>query len=198
MGKNKDLQKMLTSFEEEVGDIKEWEIERNDRLRAQSKDAAKLVTKEAKSKGGKQNVKSGHLSKIASLGGKANAISGHIQSLQPIGTKIASELNKKRIVKLDKNGILIEIYESMKEAAILNNRTQSTISNNVANRTKYCGKYKYMLESEYNLLDKSTINNNLKFDNRSKQTKCPHCSKVIKGITNYKRWHGSNCKNNSK
>lgn len=60
MGKNKDLQKMLTEFEKEFGHIKEWEIDRNERLRAQSKDAAN------------ENVKSGHIQKLGKKWGSIN------------------------------------------------------------------------------------------------------------------------------
>lgn len=58
MGKNKDLQKMLTEFEKEFGHIKEWQIDRDERLRSQSKDAANV------------NVKSGHIQKLGKKWGK--------------------------------------------------------------------------------------------------------------------------------
>ena len=155
MGKNKDLQKMLTEFEKEFGHIKEWEIDRDERLRAQSKDAGKLCPKWAQSKGGKKNIKSGHLKKISHLGGKAHAKSGHIQKISKLGTEAAAKINKKSVVKLNKSGNLLEIYESVLEASLKNNRTSSTISNNIAGRTKYCGGFKYMWKKDY---DKSNKN----------------------------------------
>jgi len=60
MKKNKDLKKMLTEFEKEFGHIKEWEIDRDERLRSQSKDAANI------------NVKSGHTKKLGKQWGNVN------------------------------------------------------------------------------------------------------------------------------
>jgi hypothetical protein len=154
-----ELQKLLTSFEKEVGNIKQWEIDRNDRLRAQSKTAAMFGTKadrQAKSrKGGLTNSKSGHCARIANLGGKANVKSGHIKSIQTLATNAASEKNKKEVIKLDKNGNMVNTYLSVHEAAILNNKTSSTISNNIAGRTQYCGGFKYQFKNNEKDLDMS-------------------------------------------
>ena len=79
---NEELQKLLTSFEQEVGNIKQWEIDRKDNLKAVCKDGAQASLKsekflEVRSKGGKvigkRNVESGHLASICSAGGKAGA-----------------------------------------------------------------------------------------------------------------------------
>lgn len=134
----KKLQLELKSIESNFN-MPEWKIDRAERLRSQAKDAAKLVSNDAKRRGGLQNVKSGHCNRIAHLGGKANVKSGHIYSLQAFATKKAAEVNKKQVIKLDKKGNIIDIYPSLFEAALDNNRTSSSISNNIAGRTKYCG-----------------------------------------------------------
>ena len=138
----KKLQSELNSIESNFN-IPEWKIDRKERLALQSKEAAKLVPNEARSRGGQANVKSGHCKRIAHLGGQANVKSGHIKLLQPIATKAAIEANKKQVIKLDKKGNIIKVYSSLSEAAIDNNRTLSTISNNIAGRTKFCAGFKY-------------------------------------------------------
>lgn len=138
----KKLQSELKNIESNFN-MPEWKIDRAERLRSQSKYAAKLIPNEARRKGGLKNVESGHCNNIAHLGGKANVKSGHIQQLQPIATKAAAEANKKQVIKKDKNGKIIKVYNSLKEAALDNNRTSSTISNNIACVTKFCGGFKY-------------------------------------------------------
>ena len=195
MGKNKDLQKMLTEFEKEFGHIKEWEIDRNERLRGQASDAASMIPNEARSRGGKTNAKSGHLKRIAHLGGNANVKSGHIQNISKLGAEAAAKLSIKAVVKLDKRGNLLGVYNSLREAQEKNN--VKSISNNIAGRTKYCKGYKYMFKEDYDKLDKEEIKNICQMsDNRVKQTKCPYCNKMITNPTNYNRWHGDNCKKN--
>lgn len=58
MGKNKDLQKMLTEFEKEFGHIKEWEIDRNNQLASVA------------SEGGKKTLPKGIHTEIQKLGNK--------------------------------------------------------------------------------------------------------------------------------
>ena len=65
MGKNKDLQKMLTEFEKEFGHIKEWEIDRNNQLASIASDGGKATGPKL----GRHNVESGHLQNIAKSGG---------------------------------------------------------------------------------------------------------------------------------
>ena len=110
------------------------------------KQNSKNLNNEMRSRGGRTNAKSGHCARISKLGGLSNVKSGHIYRLQKIGTLIATEKNKKPIIKLDKNNNIIEEYSSIKEASIKNNRTQSTISNNLNGRTKYCGGFKYVFK----------------------------------------------------
>lgn len=118
---NEELQKLLTSFEQEVGNIKQWEIDRKDNLKAVCKDGGKVGgkthiqnktglfsrTKEEiknhASKGGKIGGKivgammrdNGHLAKICGLGGKkggkTNVESGHLAKVRVNGGKNASE-----------------------------------------------------------------------------------------------------------
>jgi len=54
-----ELQKLLTDFESEVGHIKEWEIDKNERMRNQASNAAKVGIKKGsyKNNGGVNNQK---------------------------------------------------------------------------------------------------------------------------------------------
>jgi hypothetical protein len=82
MPKNKDLQNMLTSFEKEVGHIKEWEIERINNLKA-------VNTNESQSKGGKVGGPIG--GKIS----KDNKLGFHSMSKEQrseIGKKVGKEI----------------------------------------------------------------------------------------------------------
>lgn len=105
----------------------------------------KFLTTEVRRKGGLTNAKSGHLKKIARSGGLANVKSGKAYISQKIATKVATEVNKKPVGKYDKDGNLLQKYNSIKEAAIKNNKQPCTLSNNIAGVTKYCGGYKYKL-----------------------------------------------------
>jgi hypothetical protein len=138
----KKLQLELKNIESNFN-IPEWKIDRAERMKSLASIAASSIPNELRRKGGLKNVESGHCNRIAHLGGQANSKSGHIQRLQPIATKAASEVNKKEVIKLDKKGNIIKSYSSILEASLDNNRTQSTVSNNIAGRTKYCGGFKY-------------------------------------------------------
>lgn len=54
-----ELQKLLTNFESEVGHIKQWEIDKNERMRNQSSHAVKVGIKKGsyKNNGGINNQK---------------------------------------------------------------------------------------------------------------------------------------------
>jgi len=83
--------------------------------------------------------------------GKKNIESGHIKSITKIGCAAARLVNMKEVAKLDKQGNLLEVYESVLKAAEFNKRNSSTISNNIANRTKYCGGFKYIWKKDLEL-----------------------------------------------
>jgi len=79
---NEELQKLLTSFEQEVGHIKEWQIDRSEQIKSVNKNGGKASLgsgkyKHIQSMGGKvagrKSVESGHLKSICSDGGKAGA-----------------------------------------------------------------------------------------------------------------------------
>lgn len=124
MGKNKDLQKMLTEFEKEFGHIKEWQIDRDERIKSYASDGGKKRGAIM----GKANVESGHWQKMLVLGGqvqgkiqgKKNAESGHLDRIR--------EVQKKSIVQFDKDGNFIKEWGSQGDAARELKLSQSKIS----------------------------------------------------------------------
>lgn len=97
---NKELQKLLTSFEEKVGNIKQWEIDRNEQIKSVNKDGGKASLGSGKYKHiqsmggkviGKKNVESGHLKSICSNGGKAGA---KVQMEKGLGIHVDAETRR--------------------------------------------------------------------------------------------------------
>ena len=59
------------------------------------------------------------------------------------GNKIASEKAKKIVYQYDNNNILIETYESLKEASLKNNINKSTLQSWITGRYKSNSLYKF-------------------------------------------------------
>ena len=117
MGKNKDLQKMLTEFEKEFGHIKEWEIDRNNQLASIASDGGKATGPKL----GRHNVESGHLQNIAKSGGLTTPL--------------------KPILQFTKQGVFVKEYESVKSAAKAVNSNNSVIVNHLKGRYNCCWVY---------------------------------------------------------
>lgn len=135
MDKNKDLQKMLTEFEKEFGHIKEWEIDRNERIKSYAGDAGKIGGKVT----GKINIKSGHWYKMNVMGGKVqgkiqgkkNVESGHLDRIR--------EVQKKAVLQFDKDGNFIKEWDSQGAASRELKLQQSKISEVCRGKRKTTG-----------------------------------------------------------
>lgn len=101
-----ELQKLLTSFEQQVGNIKEWQIDRAVRLKIQSSDAGKSRGKQLKTQK---------------------------DYLKQIGKK-GNDATKKIVLRYDLNGNFINQYDSTVLAALDNNCKSSNISNACNNK----------------------------------------------------------------
>lgn len=97
---NEELQKLLTSFEQEVGKIKQWEIDRNDRIRHAATPSSTIL---GGTKGGNTHKKSGHIAKLGKKWGKINANLPQSKLASSIIGKLHGSNNINKITKEQKS-----------------------------------------------------------------------------------------------
>ena len=148
MPKNKDLQNMLTSFEKEVGHIKEWQIDLKQRASMMASDAG--LASKAQKKGIHSYTKD-ERKKIASkagkvrgsIMGKVNVENGHWAKCH----QLAKEACYIPVLQCDKKtGEVIKEWKAAKIAADELKISYTALNNNLQGLSKsFCGfiwKYK--------------------------------------------------------
>ena len=99
---NEELQKLLTSFEQEVGNIKQWEIDRKDNLRAICKDGGiSNGKKHLQNRTGlfsrtDEKIKSDAI-KGGKIGGAKTASMGYLSRAGKISVESPNHVNNKRL-----------------------------------------------------------------------------------------------------
>ena len=147
MGKNKDLQKMLTEFEKEFGHIKEWQLDLENRARAQASDAGKLGGAALHSKYSKEQIKEwakmgGTYGKIQ---GKKNVESGHWAKCM----RLAREACYVAILQCDKKtGEVIKEWKSAVHANKETGISKTAINNNLKGLSKSSGGFVWKYKDE--------------------------------------------------
>lgn len=139
MAKNKDLQKMLTSFQEEVSNIKEWQLDLAARARAQASKAGKLGGKALYKKLTEEEIK--ERSSIAGkkggkITGKKNVESGHWAKCH----QLAKEACYIPILQCDKKtGEVIKEWKSAVHVTEETGISNTAINNNLRGLSKSSG-----------------------------------------------------------
>jgi hypothetical protein len=143
MSKNQDLQKILTSFEQEVGHLKEWQIDLQERARSMAKDAGKSSVNQKKgihglSKEDKIKIASKAGKVRGSIIGKANVISGHWAKCH----QLAKEACYVSILQCDKKtGTIIKEWKSAVHAMEETGISKTAINNNLKGLSSSSGGY---------------------------------------------------------
>ena len=143
MSKNQDLQKMLTSFEQEVGHLKEWQIDLKERARSQASDAGKACAQQKKGFHGLNTEQKKELASKAGkvrgkIIGKVNVESGHWAKCH----QLAKEACYVPILQCDKKtGFVIKEWPSAIHATQELNISNTAINNNLRGLSSSSGGY---------------------------------------------------------
>ena len=141
MGRNKDLQKLLTSFEEEVGHIKEWQLDLADRARSMASDAGKIAKSKKAGIHGWDSKKRKEIASKAgkvrgAIMGKVNVESGHWAKCH----ELAKEACYIPILQCDKEtGEVIKEWKSAVHANKETGISKTAINNNLKGLSKSSG-----------------------------------------------------------